>query len=49
MSPMQYKHGTGQRIAAVMADLATFIPVRHQPTGPVETFPLDRFPSIADL
>jgi len=33
---------TGQRITAVMADLATFIPVRHQPTGPVETFSLDR-------
>ncbi len=33
---------TGQRISAVMADLATFIPVRHQPTGPVETFSLDR-------
>ena len=33
---------SGQRISAVMADLATFIPVRHQPTGPVETFSLDR-------
>lgn len=33
---------TGQRITAVMADLATFIPVRHQPAGPVETFSLDR-------
>jgi len=33
---------TGQRISAVMADLATFIPVRHQPAGPVETFSLDR-------
>ena len=33
---------TGQRISAVMADLATFIPVRHQPAGPVETFSLER-------
>jgi len=29
---------TGQRIVEVMADLATFIPMRHEPTGPVETF-----------
>lgn len=29
---------TGQRITAVMADLATFIPERRKPTGPVETF-----------
>jgi predicted dehydrogenase len=29
---------TGQRVEAVMADLTTFIPVRKQPTGPVETF-----------
>jgi predicted dehydrogenase len=28
----------GQRIVAVMADLKTFIPVRQQPVGPVETF-----------
>ncbi len=33
---------TGQRVAAVMADLATFIPVRLQPAGPVETFSLER-------
>jgi len=33
---------TGQRIASVMADLATFIPVRRQPVGPVETFSTDR-------
>jgi len=33
---------TGQRISAVMADLATFIPLRHQPAGPVETFSLER-------
>ncbi len=29
---------TGQPIVAVMAELATFIPIRHQPRGPVETF-----------
>jgi predicted dehydrogenase len=29
---------TGQRIVSVMADLATFIPARREPTGPVETF-----------
>ena len=29
---------TGLRIAEVMADLATFIPLRRQPTGPVQTF-----------
>jgi predicted dehydrogenase len=33
---------TGQRIASVMADLATFIPTRHQPAGPVETFSTER-------
>lgn len=33
---------TGQRITEVMADLATFIPVRRQPAGPVETFSLER-------
>jgi predicted dehydrogenase len=31
-------HITGRRIVSVMADLKTFIPVRHQPVGPVETF-----------
>jgi predicted dehydrogenase len=29
---------TGRHVEAVMADLTTFIPVRRQPTGPVETF-----------
>ena len=29
---------TGQRASAVFAELATFIPVRQKPTGPVETF-----------
>jgi predicted dehydrogenase len=31
-------HLTGQRIVSVMADLKTFIPIRRQPAGPVETF-----------
>jgi predicted dehydrogenase len=29
---------TGQRVTAVMAELATFIEQRREPTGPVETF-----------
>ena len=29
---------TGRHVEAVMADLTTFIGVRKQPTGPVETF-----------
>ncbi len=29
---------TGQPIVEVMAELATFIPIRHQPRGPVESF-----------
>jgi len=33
---------TGQSIVAVMADLATFLPVRAEPRGPVETFATDR-------
>ena len=33
---------TGLRITEVMADLATFIPTRRQPTGPVETFSTER-------
>jgi predicted dehydrogenase len=33
---------TGRRVVEVTADLATFIPVRHEPTGPVETFSTDR-------
>jgi len=33
---------TGRRVAAVMADLTTFIPVRRRPTGPVETFSTER-------
>ena len=33
---------TGQRVAEVMADLATFVKVRQQPAGPVETFSTER-------
>jgi predicted dehydrogenase len=33
---------TGQRITSVMADLATFIDTRLEPTGPVETFSTER-------
>ncbi|HEX2626404.1 MAG TPA: Gfo/Idh/MocA family oxidoreductase [Candidatus Limnocylindrales bacterium] len=33
---------TGQRIVAVMADLATFVTTRQQPRGPVETFSRER-------
>jgi predicted dehydrogenase len=31
-------HIAGQRIMSVMSDLKTFIPIRQQPAGPVETF-----------
>jgi predicted dehydrogenase len=31
-------HLAGQRIVSVMAELKTFIPIRQQPAGPVETF-----------
>jgi predicted dehydrogenase len=33
---------TGEPIISVMADLATFVGARQQPTGPVETFATDR-------
>jgi predicted dehydrogenase len=33
---------TGQQIVAVMADMATFIRVRREPKGPVETFSTER-------
>jgi predicted dehydrogenase len=33
---------TGQPIVAVMADLATFVTARREPTGPVETFSTER-------
>src|SRR6187401_3002213 len=32
---------TGQRVVSVMAELATFIGARSEPTGPVETFSTD--------
>jgi predicted dehydrogenase len=32
----------GRRVEAVMADLTTFIPVRHRPAGPVLTFSTER-------
>ncbi len=31
-------HVSGLRIASVMADLATFVPMHQEPAGPVETF-----------
>ena len=33
---------TGQPVVAVMADLATFLPTRAEPRGPVETFSTER-------
>ncbi len=33
---------TGQRVTAVMAELSTFVKVRQQPAGPVETFSRER-------
>ena len=33
---------TGARVTAVMADLSTFVKVRRQPAGPVETFSAER-------
>jgi predicted dehydrogenase len=33
---------TGRQIVAVMADLATFVGLRQEPTGPVETFSTER-------
>jgi len=33
---------TGQPVVSVMADLATFITTRREPTGPVETFSTER-------
>ena len=40
-------HIAGQRIVSVMADLKTFIPIRQQPTGPVETFAKTAGPTTA--
>ncbi len=33
---------TGRHVTQVMADMATFIKVRHMPAGPVESFALER-------
>jgi predicted dehydrogenase len=33
---------SGCHVTSVMADLTTFIPVRHRPAGPVETFSTER-------
>jgi predicted dehydrogenase len=35
-------HITGLQVAEVLADMATFIPVRQQPAGPMATFATDR-------
>jgi predicted dehydrogenase len=40
-------HIMGQRIVSVMADLKTFIPIRQQPAGPVETFAKTAGPTTA--
>jgi predicted dehydrogenase len=40
-------HLAGQRIVSVMADLKTFIPIRQQPAGPVETFAKTAGPTTA--
>ena len=39
---------TGLRVEQVMADLVTFIPVRRQPAGRVETFSTDRSAETVD-
>ena len=39
---------TGHRIVSVMADLATFIPMRRQPAGSVETFSTERATETVD-
>jgi predicted dehydrogenase len=38
---------TGQHVQAVMAELTTFIPTRHEPAGPVETFSVERSATTA--
>jgi predicted dehydrogenase len=39
---------TGRRITSVMADMATFVSLRHEPTGPVETFSTERSADTVD-
>jgi predicted dehydrogenase len=38
----------GMRVSEVMADLATFVDVRRQPSGPVETFSVERAAETID-
>jgi predicted dehydrogenase len=40
-------HLAGQRIVSAMADFKTFIPIRQQPAGPVETFAKAAGPTTA--
>ncbi|MEO6349283.1 MAG: Gfo/Idh/MocA family oxidoreductase [Candidatus Limnocylindrales bacterium] len=40
---------TGCRVTEVMADLTTFIKTRRKPTGPVETFALERSSDTIDV
>jgi predicted dehydrogenase len=39
---------TGQPIVSVMADLATFVGTRQEPTGPVETFSTERSADVVE-
>jgi predicted dehydrogenase len=39
---------TGQPIVSVMADLATFVSTRQEPTGPVETFSTERSADVVE-
>jgi predicted dehydrogenase len=39
---------TGQPVVSVMADLATFVPLRREPRGPVETFSTERSADTVD-
>ena len=38
---------TGRRVESVLADLVTFMPVRHQPSGPVAAFAASSGPTVA--
>jgi predicted dehydrogenase len=40
---------TGRRVEAVMADLATFVPIRRRPTGPLATFATERASETVDV
>jgi len=39
---------TGQPVVSVMADLATFVSTRQEPTGPVETFSTERSADVVE-